>query len=198
MEQLGDELAWAHDKLERCKREISDKGLRINKDGTVSRRSRYGQEVQGAIDNANKIIEEKSDMFDRLYNLPMIRWKSARKHCSKIVGGVCSVCVWLFMIFVTSQSSFSDFDGYVDGIGNTASEGTAMLVDIWSGGDKKSKEQENASDKDGLKMTETPFAKALFKAMVFMTIVYFIAKTIGGLVFWARHHKPSLDASNIQ
>lgn len=191
-EKLGRSLVQAYDKLEESYRTIETKNLHKNKDGRLSQRSYEGVAVQGAIDNANQTIKENSGRYHTLRNQPITQWKAARKHYAKFLGGMFAIIVWLFMVFGSTTNTVHSFGQYVQHIGCTAYSGTAMICDLWKGvlNSKSQKDKGLEHNFPQKTKSEMAFTDALWKAMFFMTIVYFIAWTIGFFLFWIKNHKP--------
>lgn len=207
-------LSWAYDKKEECKRIIQNEGLKLNKDGRLSQRSYRGQEVQGALDNADKIISENNPVYEELCGLPKKRYKSARKHFSKYIGFAFAFVLWLGMLFSydnpNSASVINEIRDYVVDIKKTAKEGThiagEMMHALFGKKDstKKGKDsisvveqtiekEDNIAEKQGdasVEMKDESFASYLWKAFFILVISYIIMRLLAMAYYTVKIKKP--------
>lgn len=102
--EAGKKYIWAKDKLEECEQIIQNEGLRRNANGRLSQRSYRGQEVQGAIDNATKIKEENYPIWSYYDDLPMKRYKKAKKHFSRYWAFLGAFIIWAVMLAILPRT----------------------------------------------------------------------------------------------
>lgn len=103
---------WALEKIEELNRVIKDEGLRHTKSGRLDQRTTRGVEVQGAMDNARQMIEEKRPTVEHLLGLPMERYKEARKHFAHYLGGFIAFVIWGCLILSQPRTEMLDYHTY--------------------------------------------------------------------------------------
>ena len=103
---------WALDKTEELKRVIKDEGLRYTQSGRLNQRSYRAQDVQGAMDNANHMIEKERPTYDYLIGLPMERYKKARKHFARYWGCFIAFVIWIGLILSQPRAEMLDYHIY--------------------------------------------------------------------------------------
>ena len=174
---------------------IENEHIPINADGNISRRSYRGQEVRGALENANKILNKSVPTYNYLKDLPKVRWTASRKHYSKIVGLACGLIVWV-VIIGSAPKPISNLSRYIYGIENTASSGASVLSEIWSfSKDKTHKETsriKHKEDKSSKRKSHNNdgFIIILCKALLYMCITFVITWGIAKIVFRVKFTKP--------
>ncbi len=102
----------ASDKMKNLKQVIKDEGLKHTKSGRLDQRTTRGVEVQGAMDNARQMIEEKRPTVEHLLGLPMERYKEARKHFAHYLGGFIAFVIWGCLILSQPRTEMLDYHTY--------------------------------------------------------------------------------------
>lgn len=217
--QLYNNICWAKDKKQRVADEVNRKGIHINQNGRISARSYYGQELQGALDNANNLLDESLPQYNYMSKLPRKWWKTSRNHFTKAIGWGMAIFVWAVYMLAASESIGRDFSNYFSNIGDTASGGFGMVANLWStiifGNEPDSTKVEaikispsdnDTSDNgtDATPPTETKntgeyyFPYVLWTAFFLMLVTFPVAWIVGIIIFVIKYRRPpELTINNV-
>ena len=207
-------LSWAYDKKEECKGIIQNEGLRFRKDGRLSQKNYRAQDVQGALDNADKIISDNYPVYEMLCGLPNERYKSARKHFSKYTGFAFAFVLWLGMLFSydnpNSAGIIAEIRDYVVDIKKTAKDGTHKAGEIMHRGLGKKDNTKNVKDSSSVvkqtiekedniaekqedvsvEMKDESFADHFVKIFWVLVISYIVVRLLAMVYFMIKIKKP--------
>lgn len=195
---VNSKLVSAISKKEEVLEAIEREGIHINKNGRISARSYRGQELQGALDNAEACIADMQPVYSSLREQPRRNWKTAKKHFSKAMGFGIAFFVWLGYLFYST-------DNVVDGFMSYYSVGRSDIGELWSILDddkdsinvknviEKTPEIENTSEE----LSKQPsFVTILVKGLFIMLAVYLVVWLISIIIFIIRYRKPPLVGMN--
>lgn len=84
---------------------INSGNVRLNVDGSISRRSYDGRDARAAFENANNDINGVGPIIEDISHRPYERWKKARKHYSN--AKACRIALEIFLISLLITSWFS-------------------------------------------------------------------------------------------
>lgn len=204
-------LSWAYDKKEECKGIIQNEGLRFRKDGRLSQKNYRAQDVQGALDNADKIISDNYPVYEMLCGLPNERYKSARKHFSKYTGFAFAFVLWLGMLFSydnpNSAGIVAEVKNYVANIKKTAKDGKDVAFSIFKNNEKAKDDKDSANvgmqseqidnniaeeqDKEtDENITDISFADHFVKIFWVLVISYIVVRLLAMAYFMIKIKKP--------
>lgn len=187
---------WALDKIVELKEIITNEGLRYTAGGKrLELRSHRAQDVQGAMDNANRIISEERPMCEYYMALPMKRYKEARKHFSRFWGFFLSFAVWGSLVLMAQP------DKLLEHHLNQTGEAISFVIDLWDSDKHNNNNSQYATDT----VNEANIAKELqpakvqeseepditvWSAFVVLGLVYLSVFVVTYIFFSVKHKKP--------
>lgn len=193
---------WALDKIEKLKRVIDEEGLRFTKNGRLDCRSPRAYDVQGAMDNANKMIEEERPTYNYLIGLPMERYEKAQKHFARYWGCFIAFVIWGCLILSQSRTEMLDYHAYQTA--EAVSRVTSVLfenknnvngtTDAELKTDRKTDENNNDKQQVGKPVPVKPDI-TVWKAFLIWLIAYVIVFVIAIIFFSCRNKEPKSHAS---
>ena len=188
---------WALDKIEKLKRVIDDEGLRFTKSGRLDCRSPRAQDIQGAMDNANKIIEEERPTYNYLIGLPMKRYEKAQKHFARYWGCFIAFAIWGCLILSQSRTEMLDYHAYQTA--EAVSRVTSILFenknnvdgtnDAELNTDTKTDENNNDRQQVGKPVPVKPDI-TVWKAFLIWLIAYVVVFVIAIIFFSSKNEEP--------
>ena len=203
--ELKDRLSAAVAQRDNAYRAAEAEGIRTNKNGRLSARSYRGQDLQGAIDDANYIINDDTPRYRHLCSLPQNRWKQARKHYSKYLAYALALTVWVSFLLIKSDNYTANFSRYISGIGDTAVEGANVVSGIWSpffsrdstnsaAGPDKQPDTSTTNDTPLTPADESysNFTFALVCGTILSLLSYLVVRLLALLIFMIKYRKPPL------
>jgi len=194
---------WALEKIEELKRVIKDEKLRYTKSGRLELRSHRAQDVQGAMDNANQMIEEERPTYNYLMGLPMERYKKAQKHFARYLGCFIAFVIWGCLILSQPKTEMLDYHAYQTA--EAVSRVTNLLFEHKNNVDKNTDEELNTDTKidennNDRQQTDKPIPVkpdiTVWKAFFVWAIAYLMVFIIAIIYFSRKNRKPNSLASS--
>ena len=193
---------WALGKINELEKTIANEGLQHNKDGRLSQRSYRGKDVQRALDHANSVYSNERPMCEYYAALPMKRYKEARKHFSRYLGGFLSFVVWGSLVLMAQP------DKMLERHLNQTGEAVGHVVDVALDSDKHDRDQyntQNVTDSvdvvNGTKELQQAEKQAsedsettVWSAFVTLAFVYLSVFAVTYIFFSVKHKKPKVGS----
>jgi hypothetical protein len=188
---------WALDKIEELNRVIKDEGLRYTKSGRLELRSHRAQDVQGAMDNANHMIEEERPTYNYLMGLPSERYEKAQKHFACYWGCFIAFAIWGCLILSQPRTEMLDYHTYQTA--EAVSRVTSVLFenkndvdrtnDAELNTDTKTDENNNDKQQEGKPLPVKPDI-TIWKAFLIWLIAYVIVFVTAIFFFSSKNKEP--------
>ena len=193
---------WALDKIEELNRVIKNEGLRYTKSGRLELRSHRAQDVQGAMDHANQMIEEERPTYNYLISLPMERYKKARKHFARYWGCFIAFAIWGCLILSQPRTEMLDYHAYqtteaVNRVTNLLFKNKNKVdktTDAEHNTDTKTDENNNDRQQEEKPVPVKP-AITVWTAFFVWSIAYILVFIIAIIYFSRKNRKPQILAS---
>ncbi len=153
-------LSRAIDTKSNIQDRINSGNIKLNVDGSISRKSYAGRDTRAAFENANYDINEAKPIVEDISTRPYKRWKRARSHYTNARALGIAYGVWVISLLISSlftpDSLVENFSLYFSEMGNNVSA-------VWD------------SEHD---MTSNGFLNSLWIILVVSFLAYLIAKII--------------------
>lgn len=189
-----DQLNWAYDKEREIKEHIAAGTLKTNKDGSISARSSMGQAYIGSHTKALTVIKEYEPRYETLKNLPVTRYKTARKHFSKLAACIAGIAIWLISLAVIvpqiDGDVVQDFKEYVFNSNDSIKSDNTKSVQPTS--EKITKSDDSQINENVQKPEEDPVGQAIVYPVTLLIIAYLFARIVCWIYFSIRHKKPKV------
>ena len=153
-------LSRAIDTKSNIQDRINSGNVKLNADGSISRKSYAGKDARAAFENANYDINEAKPIVEDISARPYKRWKKARSHYTNAKALGVAFGVWIISLLISSLfisgSLVENFSLYFSEMGNNVSA-------VWD------------SEHD---MTSNGFLNSLWTILVVSFLAYLIVKII--------------------
>ena len=188
---------WALDKIDELNRVIKDEGLRYTKSGRLELRSHRAQDVQGAMDNANQMINEERPTYNYLIGLPMKRYEKAQKHFARYWGCFIAFAIWGCLFLSQPRTEMLDYHAYQTT--EAVSRVTSVLFENKNNVDRTTDAELNTDTKtdennnDRQQMDKSVPVKPdipVWKAFFVWAIAYLMVFIIAIIYFSRKNRKP--------
>ena len=110
-EELALKLNTALHRVESAMDEGRAKGISVNADGSFSKRSKVGAELQRIVETSQEIIENVKPELEHLRHLPRNRWLMLQKNYSRFLICAFSSVVFAIIFVFLPLPTISDSDG---------------------------------------------------------------------------------------
>lgn len=199
--------------------QAAEENIAINQNGRISARSYRGKALQQTIDQSNAVISDSSEAYGFYQELPVRRWRNARKHYSNAIGFGMAFIIWATFMLIQSDNIITSYKSLFSEMSGTVEWGTSTVGSIlehtFSFSDEnatkttgktdvkkeesKEKSKEKESEQKESDTTTTSYVTPLFlAAAVLIVIAYGIMKVVGLIVFLIRFRKPPfVDIDNV-
>lgn len=194
LSETTEKYKWALNKKIELNRIIEDEGLRVNANGRLSQRSYRGQDVQGAMDNANGIISEEKPIYDYLVALPEDRYKKASKHFSRYWGFFLSFSLWAIVLSTQPRTEMLNHHSY------QTSEAVSSIMDIWTSDNNEGNEatssntkiekKKDSKNKESHRSAPPKPNITVWDAFFILCFAYLVVFIIAKIYFSLKHKKP--------